>query len=111
MKLVILFLRYAFIVHRTSQHAKRNLQLPTDFHRFGSECRVEYAKSCPTPSADQQAFDQKKIVVSRIPKDVCETDLHYLFANCHVIQYCPARTVHIATTSTKTNDQCKILWG
>ena len=106
-----MFLRYAFIVHRTSQAAKRNLQRPIDFHRFGSECRVEYAKNGPTPSNDQQDFDQKKIVVSRIPKDVCEIDLHHLFANCDVIQYCPARTVHIATTSTKKEDQCKILWG
>ncbi|UJR12825.1 hypothetical protein I4U23_016999 [Adineta vaga] len=37
-------LKYAFVLHRTSQDAESNLQRPIDFDLFGPKCRVEYAR-------------------------------------------------------------------
>ena len=105
------FFRYAFVVHRTSQEAKHNLQQYTDSHILGPECRIEYARNCLAVSNDQEDFERTKVMVSQIPNNVCENELHHLFVNCRVIKYCPARTVHVATTTAKTEHNSKILWG
>lgn len=50
-------------------------------------------------------------MVSKIPENVCENDLSQLFANCRIIEYCAARTVHFGITTTSTKDESKVLWG
>lgn len=107
----LIFFRYAFVIHRTTRDAMRNLQRPIDFHIFGLECRVEYARNYSNLPHDQQNFDQKKIVVSHIPLNVYERDLQNLFVNCRVIEFCPARTIHPATTTARAEDKSKILRG
>jgi hypothetical protein len=106
-----LFLRYAVIRHRTFQEAECNLQRAVNFNLLGPECRVEYAHDRSTFSNNHQSCEKKKVVVSRIPENVSENELRRLFGNCHILRYRPARTVHLAATTTHTNRNSKILLG
>ena len=107
----IFFNRYAFVVHHTSEKAERNRRRRINFHLFGPKCRVEYAHGCSSLSNNHQNFGNRKLMVARIPGNVNEDDLHNLFANCHILKYFPARTVHRATTTAETKDKIKIIWG
>jgi hypothetical protein len=106
-----LSLRYAFVLQRTSQEAERNFHRPIDFYLLGPECRVNYANDYSTFASNHQGFDKKKVVISQIPSNVSENDLRRLFANCHILKYCPARTVQLAATTTQTKGNSKILLG
>lgn len=103
--------RYAFVVHRTSRDATRNLQGPIDYFTLGPECRLEYARNSLARSSEQGDIDRKKLIVTGIPENVCENDLHHLFFNCRIIKYCPARTVHRTITERNKEDTSKNLWG
>lgn len=104
-------LRYAFVFHRTSQEAGRNLRRIIDFGVLGEKCRVEYANINSAPSSNQHILDRKKVVVSGIPQDVSKNDLRHLFVNCHILHYCPARDIQKATVTTITHKKMKTLWG
>lgn len=94
--------RYAFVVHRTYHDALRNLERFHNSHPFGSQCYVEFTKD----KSNQTNDINKKIMVSRIPLNVNRNDLHNLFGNCHIIDYCPARFIQ-----STIEIQTKILWG
>ena len=103
--------RYAFVFHRTSREARRNLLRPIDRYMFGSECRVEYARFRSAPTNVQESIDQNKVRVGQIPKNVSKNDLRRLFDNCHVVEYCPARTVHLSITTTEGKNTEQTLPG
>jgi hypothetical protein len=100
----IFYSRYAFVYHRTCQEAERNLRLPINYQLFGPACDVEYANDCSTLCNNHQIFDNKKLIVRRIPENIDENDLHNLFINCHVLKYYPA-------TMMKNKSKNKILTG
>jgi len=103
--------RYAFILHRTSRDAESNLQRPIDFHLLGPHCQIEYADSRSALLRSRQSFDSKKLVVQQIPPNVSENDLRTLFANCHIITYCPAVNIPLTPTMMKTKTNSHILPG
>ncbi len=82
-----------------------------DFRLLGSKCRIEYGNNCSTLTNNRPNLSKKKLMIARIPENVNENDLHNLFVNCHLLKYCPARTVYSATTTMKMNDKAKIIWG
>lgn len=95
----IFFSRYAFVFHHSHREARRNLLRPIDRHMFGPECCVEYARIRSTQAYVQESIDQKKVRVGQIPTNVSENALRRLFNSCCVVEYCPARTVRLSTTS------------
>ena len=99
--------RYAFIVHRTSGEAERNLQRPIDNHLFGNQSRVEYA----SVSSSRYNFNRSKMVVNGIPQHVTKNDLRHLFTDCHVLKYCPASTVYLPPKPEDTQHMCKTSLG
>jgi hypothetical protein len=50
-------------------------------------------------------------MVSRIPENVSENDLHRLFVGCRTVKYYPARNIQPATMMTQTRNKNKILLG
>jgi hypothetical protein len=109
----IFYSRYAFVFHRTSREAERNIQRPIDYYSLlGRHCRVEYASDCSYLSNNQQPFNKKKISVTKIPLNVDKNDLSHLFPDGNILAYCPARSVHTSSTTTKTNNNNnKVLSG
>jgi hypothetical protein len=110
-KLVFFFSRYAFVAHRSNETARRNLHRSIDRSLLGSQCRVEYASHFSGFSSKHKSTHNKKIAVSRIPENVNENDLRYLFGNCHILKYCPARYIHSSATAMETKNKNKILSG
>lgn len=43
--------------------------------------------------------------------NVTKKDLYCLFANCHILEYCPARTIQLEVTPTTMSDKSKLLPG
>ncbi len=72
-KLVFYFCRYAFIRHRTFRDAERNRQQPINYDLLGPKCRIEYANDHSAPFHNYGNFDNKTLMVRRIPNDVSET--------------------------------------
>ncbi len=110
-KLVFYFCRYAFVLHRTFRDAEHNLQRPIDYDLLGPKCRIEYANGYSAPFHNHYNFDNKTLVVSRIPGNVSENDLHRLFAGCRTVKYCPARNIHLSTTMMETKNKNRTLLG
>jgi hypothetical protein len=106
-----LLFRYAFISHRSSKEAQRNLQRPIDYILLGDECHVEHAGDTPSRSNTNRHCDERTIVVKNIPEYVTENDLSRLFINCYISRYCPARTVHRMNTSKAITTKTKTFWG
>jgi hypothetical protein len=79
------FFRYAFLIHRTLQEAKLNLQRSINRSIFGYDYHVKYATICARFPDNQQGFDRKKIVVRQIPENVTKSDLRYLFSNGRIL--------------------------
>ena len=103
-------MRYAFVLHKTAKAAARNFRRPINHTLLGSECNVEHASHNEPPLTRPRLHDKRTIVVKKIPQDVSENDLRRLFTNCHVLKYCPARTV-LKKTVTIDPDRTKTLWG
>jgi len=82
-----------------------------NFHLLGHQCHVEYAGGSSALSNNHQNFGNRKLMVARIPENVTEIDLHHLFFNCHILKYCPARTVHSSATTTTIKGKSKTIWG
>ena len=103
--------RYAFVLHRTFRDAKHNLQRPINYNVLGPKCCIEYANNYPVSSHNYHSYDKKTIMVSRIPGNVSENDLHRLFIGCRIIKYCPARYVYRTGTTAATKNKNKLLIG
>ncbi|CAF1273200.1 unnamed protein product [Adineta steineri] len=104
-------LKYAFVVHRTHEKARRNLRRPINRSLLGSQCRVEWNTHCSDYSNNEQNIESRKIVVRGIPENVNENDLRDLFVNCHILKYCPARRIYSSTATMEAKGQNKILPG
>ena len=87
--------RYAFILHRTVEQARRNLQMPIDRSYFGVNCSISFAQdnraSCPPPNR-HRFWNERTVVITKIPEKVSVADLKAMFGNGHIIKYCPARS-------------------
>ncbi|CAF0760625.1 unnamed protein product [Adineta steineri] len=105
------YLKYAFVDYRTSEQAQRSLYRGVDRSLLGHECRVEYATGQSNISKNHQSIDNKKVVISKIPENVSEDDLHRLFAHGRILKYCPARHIHFSPTTTRSEVKDKILTG
>ncbi|CAF1044832.1 unnamed protein product [Adineta steineri] len=103
--------KYAFVFHRTSEEAERNLRRSEDDCFLGPQSCVEYARSRSSFSNNQQNFGKNKVEVSKIPENVSETDLRHLFDDCNVLKYYPARIVHQAAETTQTKRSSRISSG
>lgn len=103
--------RYAFVLHRTSREAQRNLQRPINYCLLGPECRLEYAGNRSNNPSNPQSYEGKRILVSGIPENVSTDDLHRLFVNSHAIDYYPPRVTHRTTMMIPANCKTKILLG
>lgn len=104
-------LRYAFVYHRTSHEAERNLRRPIASDLLGRNCRVEYANNCSRRCDNDEIFDTKKVVITGIPQNVSEHDLRHLFVNCHILSYCTARDIQKTIMTTTIEKKRKTLWG
>jgi RNA recognition motif-containing protein len=103
-KLVFCLCRYAFVVYHTFRDAEHNLRRPIDYDLLGPKCRIEYASYHSTVSDSRHSFDNKTLVVRRIPDNVSENDLRRLFVDCRSVNYYSA-----VTKATKSKN--KILLG
>ncbi|CAF0842182.1 unnamed protein product [Adineta steineri] len=105
-------LKYALVTHCTSQTAEINRRRPINFHLLGPQCRIEYAGDSASVLSRNQSCDRKTIVVQRIPSNVSEADLYYLFPNCQILKYYPAVIVPATALMTaKTTSNRDTLLG
>ncbi|CAF4174990.1 unnamed protein product, partial [Adineta steineri] len=96
--------KYAFILHGTAEQLKHKFSRSIDYIRLGPECCVKYVDYSSFLPADHQSYDKQTIAVTNITENVSEDDLHRLFPNSRISNYCPARTIHRKSASSK------ILW-
>ncbi|CAF1545014.1 unnamed protein product, partial [Adineta ricciae] len=105
-------LKYALITHITAQTAEINRRRPINFHLLGPQCRIEYADDNVSIRIRNQSYDCTTIVVERIPPNISDDDLRYLFPNCRIVKYYPAVVVSTrALITTKTTNDKDILLG
>ncbi|CAF3948506.1 unnamed protein product [Adineta steineri] len=105
-------LKYAFVVHRTHERARRNFRQSINRSLLGSQCRVEFANHSLNHTNNHENMEnKKKLVISRIPENVNENNLYNLFENCQILKYCPARVISSSTTTINTKEKKKILSG
>ncbi|UJR37616.1 hypothetical protein I4U23_030313 [Adineta vaga] len=104
-------LRYAFVLHRTCSQAKRNLYRPINRLLLGPNCRVEFANNRSFFSTTDADIRCRKVVVTRIPPNIDEFDLKYLFVGCQISKYSPARVISRSAGSVKPTNAFKVLTG
>ena len=103
---------FAFIYHSSSWHARRNLRRQSRVLPFGPNCRVRYARQCSvTDDDDDQSVAGKIISVRQIPVNVNKKELKNLFRGCHLLKYCPVRTIPSTVTRSGRIKPEKVLKG
>ena len=105
--LLCLLHRYAFITHRSSEEANRNLCQPLNRSFLGSKCSVQQLieRQPNLQSISSESEDKYTIVAKNIPPQSDQIHLQHLFPNGFIIKYCPARSVGKTTKSNSNSSK------
>ncbi|CAF1020727.1 unnamed protein product [Adineta ricciae] len=104
-------MKYAFVKHRSSQAAARNLTRQLDINIFGPDYCIAYVNPPKTRFRAGIILDKKKLMIRRIPLGFVSDDVKNLFNCCEVVTYSSATTVRCGTLNPETNAYRKIIPG